>query len=68
MNATTKGTLLVKLDRANERIDNMADMFLGFEKNKKNITRDDFQDFIRSVHLILNTEFNDKGVERTWNN
>ena len=68
MNATTKGTLLVKLDRANERIDNMADMFLGFEKNKKNISRDDFQDFIRSVHLILNTEFNDKGVERTWNN
>lgn len=68
MNATTKGTLLVKLDRANERIDNMADMFLSFEKNKKNISRDDFQDFIRSVHLILNTEFNDKGVERTWNN
>ena len=66
MNANTKGVLFVKADRINERIDEMAKMLLGFEKNTKNVSREDFKDFIKTIHLIVDTELNDKGVERKW--
>lgn len=66
MNANTKGVLFVKADRINERIEAMSKMFLGFEKNKKNVSREDFKDFIKTIHLIVDTELNEKGVERKW--
>ena len=68
MNATTKCNLLTKADRINDRIDDISKMFLGFEHNKENISIKDFKDFVISVHLIVNTELNDKGVERQWKN
>lgn len=66
MTANTRGALFVKADRVNERIDDMTKLFLGFEKNKDGISHEEFKDFIRSVHLIINTELNEKGVERKW--
>lgn len=66
MNASIRGVLFVKGDRINERVDDMAKMFLNFEKNKKHISREDFTDFIKTIHLIVDTELNEKGVERKW--
>lgn len=66
MNASIRGVLFVKADRVNQRIDDITKLFLGFEKNKKHISRDDFNDFIKSVHLIVDTELNEKGVDRKW--
>lgn len=67
MNANTKGVLYVKQDRINKRIDDFSKYFLKLQKhNDKKITFDDFNDFIKSIHLIVNTELNEKGVERKW--
>jgi len=66
MNINARGALLVKADRINQRVDDMARMFLKFKKNEKTIAREDFVDFIETVHLIVDTELNDKGVERQW--
>lgn len=66
MNINARGALLVKADRINQRVDDMARMFLKFKKNEKAIAREDFVDFIKTVHLIVDTELNDKGVERQW--
>ena len=66
MDANIRGVLFVKADRVNQRIDDISKLFLGFEKNKKSISRDDFNDFVKSVHLIVDTELNEKGVERKW--
>lgn len=67
MNANTRGVLYVKQDRINKRIDDFSKYFLKLQKhNDKKITFDDFNDFIKSIHLIVNTELNEKGVERKW--
>lgn len=68
MRANTRGTVLVKCDRINDRIDEFVKYFLKLEKHKDLdvITKDDFKDFVASVHLIVTTELNDKGVERQW--
>ena len=68
MNANTRGTILVKCDRINDRIDDFSE----FTKNLKSIkergyiTFEDFDEFVKSVHVIVTTELNDKGVERKW--
>lgn len=66
MRANTKGTILVKLDRCCERIDKFAECFLQQEQNANGISKENFKDFVKSVHLILTTELNEKGVERKW--
>lgn len=66
MNANTRGTIYVKQDRVNERIDKFADYFLKLEENKETISRDNFKEFVKSIHLIITTELNEKGVERKW--
>ena len=67
MNANTRGVLYVKQDRINKRIDDFSKYFLKLQKhNDKKITFDDFNDFVKSIHLIVNTELNEKGVERKW--
>lgn len=68
MNANTKGALLVKSDRINERIDEFTKHFLSLERNKdsETITKEDFKEFVASMHVIVTTELNEKGVERKW--
>lgn len=66
MKANTTGVLFVKADRVNERIDKFADYFLNLEENKETITPDNFKEFVKSIHLIITTELNEKGVERKW--
>lgn len=66
MNASIRGVMFAKADRINQRVDDIAKLFLNFEKNKKSISRDGFNDFVKSVHLIVGTELNEKGVERKW--
>ena len=66
MDATTKCNILAKSDRINLRIKKASDIFLGFEKNKENISVDDFKDFLTTVRLIVTTELTEKGVERQW--
>lgn len=69
MHANTKGTVLVKSDRINERIDTFANYFLSMEQNKDKdvISKEDFKEFVASMHVIVTTELNEKGVERKWN-
>lgn len=66
MNASIRGVMFVKADRINQRVDDIAKLFLNLGKNKKSISRDGFNDFVKSVHLIVDTELNEKGVERKW--
>lgn len=68
MNASIKGVIHVKADRINDRIDFFAKQFLREQKAKenKNISKEDFKDFIQTMHLIVNSELNEKGVERKW--
>lgn len=68
MNATTKGNLLIKSDRVNKRIDDFFDYTLTLDEVKKRgyITFDEFNDIRKSLHIIITTELNDKGVERQW--
>ena len=68
MKANTLGTVLVKCDRINDRIDKFCDYFLNLEKHKESdyISKEDFKDFVASMHLIVTTELNDKGVEKQW--
>ena len=63
MNANIKGTLFVKADRINERIDKVAACVFH---EKQTIDKKEFDDFIKSIHLIVDTELNEKGVERHW--
>ena len=53
--------MFVKADRINQRIDKIAAMF----KNEP-LTQENFKDFIKSVHIIVDTELTDKGVKREW--
>ena len=69
MNAGTKGTILVKADRINERVDKVADVVLNGSANITGvevISTEMFRDFVKSVHQIVDTELNEKGVERQW--
>ena len=68
MTASTKGTLLVKCDRINDRIDEFTKHFLNLEQNKKSdtITKEYFMEFVLSMHVIVTSELNEKGVERKW--
>lgn len=68
MNANLRGTILTKCDRINDRIRDFSNYTLNLEKIKKRgyVTFDEFNDFIKSVHIIVTTELNDKGVERKW--
>jgi hypothetical protein len=68
MNANLRGTILTKCDRINDRIRDFSKYTLNLEKIKKRgyVTFDEFNDFIKSVHIIVTTELNDKGVERKW--
>ena len=62
MNANSRGTMFVKGDRINLRVEDYAKMFLS----QDTITQQDFKDFVKGVHIIIDTELNDKGVERKW--
>lgn len=63
MNASIRGVLHTKADRVNERIDLCAGRFLNRypETNKES-----FKEFVKSMHIIVTTELNEKGVERKW--
>lgn len=64
MTATTECNLLTKADRICERLDDLSKIVL----QKENVSREEFKDFLVSVRLIVTTELNEKGVERTWKN
>lgn len=68
MTASTTGILLTKSDRINSRIDEFEKYFLKqvTAKENENISKEDFLDFVKSIHLIVTTELNQKGVERKW--
>lgn len=68
MNASIRGVVHVKADRCNDRIDLFYKQFMREQKAKgaKTISHDDFKEFVRSMHLIVTTELNEKGVERKW--
>lgn len=68
MTASTTGILLTKSDRINSRIDEFEKYFLKqvIAKENENISKEDFLDFVKSIHLIVTTELNQKGVERKW--
>ena len=63
MNAGIKGVTLVKADRINERVDKVAKCVFY---DKETISKREFDDFLKSVHLIVDTELNEKGAERKW--
>lgn len=63
MNANIKGTLFVKADRINERVEKVAQCVFH---EKQTISKKEFDDFIKSIHLIVDTELNERGVERKW--
>ena len=66
MNAGIRGTMLVKADRINYRIDQVAKIQLNEmeEHNKTSISRTQFKDFIKTIHVIIDTELCEKGVEK----
>lgn len=68
MNAGIQTALLTKADRINGRIDEMKKVFYNMEhiQKSKNISKKDFEDFMKTVRLIVTTELNEKGVERKW--
>ena len=68
MNANLRGTILTKCDRINDRIRDFSKYTLNLEKVKKRgyVAFDEFNDFTKSIHIIVTTELNDKGVERKW--
>jgi len=68
MNAGIKTALLTKADRINGRIDEMKQVFLNMDHiaTEEKISKKDFEDFLKTVRLIVNTELNEKGVERRW--
>ena len=68
MNANTLGKVLVSSDHINERIDDFAKHFLRLEKHKDTdyISKEDFLDFVKSIHLIVTNELSRKGAERKW--
>lgn len=70
MNINTKGTLLTKADRINARIDEFEHYFLNLEviKDNERIPKEQFKEFVKSIHLIVTTELNEKGVDRPWKN
>ena len=37
------------------------------KENRETISRDNFKEFVKSIHLIITTELNEKGVGRKWN-
>lgn len=68
MNAGIRGTMFVKSDRINTRVDDIAKVVINqmTEKEKNEISKEDFIDFVKTIHVIVDTELNEKGVERQW--
>lgn len=66
MNASIKGVLLVKADRIDERIDLCAEKYLN--RFGENLNATNFKEFIKSIHIIVDTELTEKGDERKWKN
>lgn len=68
MNASINGILFTKADRINSRIDEMKKVFYNMDHiaTKNDISKKDFEDFLRTVRLIVTTELTEKGVERKW--
>jgi len=69
MNAGIKTAILTKADRVNARIDEFEHIFLNMDsiKDKDTISKQEFKEFVKSIHLIVTTELSEKGVERKWN-
>lgn len=68
MNAGIRGTMFVKADRLNYRIDQMANIQLNEMEawKRKSLSKKEFLDFVKTIHVIIDTELNEKGVERKW--
>lgn len=66
MNASIRGVVHVKADRINDRIDIFAKKFLNQPENEESISLENFKEFVKSMHIIVTTELNEKGVERKW--
>lgn len=68
MNANTKGTLFVKADRINDRVDALSNIELNKmkEREEETISKGEFLEFVKGIHIIIDTELNKKGVERKW--
>ena len=68
MNANTKGTLFVKADRINDRVDSLSKIELNKmkEREEETISKGEFLEFVKGIHIIIDTELNKKGVERKW--
>lgn len=68
MNAGIRGTMFVKADRINHRIDEIVKITLNTMQgyNKKTLSKTDFLNVIKTIHIIVDTELSEKGVERKW--
>lgn len=68
MNAGIIGTMFVKADRINHRIDEITRITLNTmeEYNKKTLSKTDLLDIIKTIHIIVDTELSEKGVDRQW--
>lgn len=68
MNAGIRGTMFVKADRINHRIDEIVKITLNTmqEYNKKTLSKTDFLNVIKTIHIIVDTELSEKGVDRKW--
>lgn len=68
MNAGIRGTMFVKADRINHRIDEITRNTLNTmeEYNKKTLSKTDLLDIIKTIHIIVDTELSEKGVDRAW--
>lgn len=68
MNANTKGIIFVKADRINERIDKLASIEMNRMKEleQEDVPKQEFFEFVKGIHIIVDTELNEKGVERKW--
>lgn len=59
--------MFVKADRIMERIKQTADILTKSRKLPySDISYREFEDFIKTIDIIVNTELNDKGVQRQW--
>ena len=69
MTANTKGTILVKSDRIVDRIRKYTEYTLKLEKVKEQgyIDKETFNEYVKSVELIVRTELTEKGATRKWN-
>lgn len=65
MNANVRGTMFVKADRINARIEKAKEVVLNEQRyfGLKEIPKETFLDFVKTMHIIVDTELTEKGAK-----